>query len=53
MQTNNTNSDINVRTLNRIVQLPELTASAVEHMIDIICIKEHTEDIKYHETGNG
>ena len=47
----------NVRTLNRIRQLPELTASAVEHKIDIICIQEHrythTEDIKYHETGNG
>ena len=29
----------------------------VEHKIDIICIQEHrythTEDIKYHETGNG
>ena len=47
----------NVRTLNRIGQLPELTASAGEHKIDIICIQEHrythTEDIKYHETGNG
>ena len=47
----------NVRTLNRIRQLPELTASAVEHKIDIISIQEHrytyTEDIKYHETGNG
>ena len=47
----------NVRTLNRIGQLPELTASAVEHKIDKICIQEHrythTEDIKYHETGNG
>ena len=47
----------NVRILNRIGQLPELTASAVEHKIDIICIQEHrythTEDIKYHETGNG
>ena len=45
----------NVRTQNRIGQLPELTASAVEHKIDIICIQEHcyTEDIKYHETGNG
>ena len=41
----------NVRTLNRISQLPELTASAVEHNIDIICIQEHrythNEDIKY------
>ena len=47
----------NVRTLNRISQLPELTASAVEHKIDIICKQEHrythTEDIKYHDTGNG
>ena len=47
----------NVRTLHRIGQLPELTASAVEHKIDIICIQEHrythTEDIKYHETSNG
>ena len=47
----------NVRTLNRIGQLPELTASAIEHKIDIICIQEHRythpEDIKYHETGNG
>ena len=47
----------NVRTLNRIGQLPELTASAVEHKIDIICIQEHrytySEDLKYHDTGNG
>ena len=47
----------NIRTLNRIGQRPELTASAVEYKIDIICIQEHrythTEDIKYHETGNG
>ena len=45
----------NVRTLKRIGQLPELIASAVEHRIDIICIHRctHTEDIKYHETGNG
>ena len=39
----------NVRTLNRIGQLPGLIASAVEHKIDIICIQEHrcthTEDI--------
>ena len=31
----------NVRTLNRIGQLSELTASAVEHKIDVICIQEH------------
>ena len=47
----------NVRTLNRIGQLPELIASAEEHKIDIICIQKHryrhSEDIKYHETGNG
>ena len=46
-----------VRTLKRIGQLPELTASAIEHKIDIIYIQEHrytySEDIKYHETGNG
>ena len=45
----------NVRTLNRIVQLPELTASAIDH--NIICIQErrytHSEDIKYHDSGNG
>ena len=39
----------NVRTLNKIVQLPELIASAEEHKIEIICIQEHrythTEDI--------
>ena len=47
----------NVRTLNRRGQLPELTASAVKHKIDLICIQEHrythTKDIKYHDTGNG
>ena len=46
-----------VRTLNRIGQLPELNASAVEHKIDIICIQEHrythNKDIKYPDTGNG
>ena len=47
----------NVRTLNRIGQLPVQTASAVEHKIDIICIQEYrytnNEDIKYHDTCNG
>ena len=47
----------NVRTLNRIGQLPELTASAIDHNIDMICIQEHrythSEDIKSHDTGNG
>ena len=45
-----------MRTLNRIGQLSELTASAVDHKIDIICIQEHrythADDIKYHKTGN-
>ena len=44
-------------TLNRIGKLPELTVSAVEHNTHIICIQEHrytdSEDIKYHDTGNG
>ena len=47
----------NIRTLNRIGQLLELTTSAIDHNIDIICIQEHrythSEDIKYHDTGNG
>ena len=47
----------NVRILNRIGQLPELSASAIYYNIDIICIEEHRythrEDIKYHDTGNG
>ena len=46
----------NVRTLNRIGQLPELTPSAVEHKVNIICMQEHrythTEDIKYHDSDN-
>ena len=46
----------NIRPLNRIGQLPELTASAIDHNIDIICIQEHrythSVDIKYHDTGN-
>ena len=47
----------NVRTLNRIGQLPELTASAIDHKINIICKQQlrhtHREDIKYPDTGNG
>ena len=46
-----------VRTLNKIGQLPELTASAIDPKIDTICIQEHryinSEDIKYHNNGNG
>ena len=45
----------NVRALNRIGQLPELTASAAEHDIDIIGIRVHRYyhcevEIKYHDT---
>ena len=47
----------NVWTLNKIRQLLELSASAVEHNIDITCIQDHrythSKDIKYHNTGNG
>ena len=47
----------NARTLNKFGQLPELTASAIEHNIYIICIQEHrythSEDINYHDSGNG
>ena len=47
----------NVRTLNRIGQPPELTTSAINHNIDIICGEEHkylhSKDIKYHGTSNG
>ena len=34
-----------------------MTASAVDHNIDIICVQEHyylyNKDIKYHDTCNG
>ena len=49
----------NVRTLTEkeIEQLLELTASAIDHNIDIICIQEHrfthSKYIKYHDSGNG
>ena len=47
----------NVRTLKKIGQLQELTASTIDHKIDIICIQEHrythSEDISYHDSGNG
>ena len=29
----------NIRSLNRIGQLPELTASAIDHNVEIICIQ--------------
>ena len=52
-----TNSNIQRQTLIRIGQLSELTASAIDHNIDIICIQEHrythSKDIKYCDTGNG
>ena len=45
----------NVRTLNRIGLIPELTT--IDHNIVIICSQEpiyiHSEDIKYHHTSNG
>ena len=31
----------NVKTLNRIGQLPELTASTVDHDLDIVCVGYH------------
>ena len=47
----------NVRTLNRIGKLPELTASAIGHNIGMLYIQErrytHSEDIKYHDSANG
>ena len=52
----NTNSGaaFNVRPLNTIGELPELTA--IDNDIDIICIQEHryihSENIKYHHTVN-
>ena len=46
----------NVRTLNRIGQLPDLTASAVEQKVDIMSVQEHrythTKDIKYPKHNN-
>ena len=47
---------MNVRILNRIGRLLELTASTIDHSIDIIRIHErryiHSEYIKYHDTGD-
>ena len=48
----------NNRTLNRIGQQPKLTASAIHHNIDIVCIQEYRYhyrevEIKYDNTGNG
>ena len=47
----------NIRTLNKIGQLLELTALVIGHNIDIICIQEHryihSKDVKYHNTDNG
>ena len=52
---NNTNSDI--KTLRKIGQLLELTASTIGHYIEMICIQEHrythSKDIKYHDSDNG
>ena len=47
----------NVRTLNKIGQIPELTGSEIDHNRDITCIQEHrntySDDIKYLDTDNG
>ena len=48
----------NVWTLNAISHLLELTATAVEHNIEIICMQEHRSyhselELKYHDTGHG
>ena len=46
----------NVGTLNRIANQLELTASAIDHDINVMCLQEHrylhSKDIKYHDTGN-
>ena len=46
----------NVRTFNRIGQLQEPTAFAIDHNIDRICVQKHrylhSEDIKYHNISN-
>ena len=47
----------NFWTFNRIGQQPKLTASTIDHNMDIICIQDHRyisygENIKYHDTGN-
>ena len=48
---------LDVKTFNRIDQLPELTSSVIDYNIYVIYIQEHryrhSEDIKYHDTGNG
>ena len=48
----------NVRTLNTVNQLPDLTTSAAKQNMDIICILEHGYyqsklEIKYYSTGKG
>ena len=48
-------ANLNVTTLN---QQPELTASAVENKIDIICVQEYRNhyselELKYHDTSSG
>ena len=47
----------NVKTLKKREQQPKLTASAIDHNIDIIYFQEHrythSEDIKYHNSGKG
>ena len=45
---------LNVRSLNRKGQQPEMTASAIDHNKNIISIQEHWYiHIKYYDTSNG
>ena len=51
-------STFNIRTLNKIQQIPELISSAIEHNIDVICLQEHRAlhpelDIKIHSKYKG
>ena len=51
-------STFNVRTLQSIHQLSELTASAIQHNIDVICVQEHRRlhidvNLKHHSVGKG
>lgn len=51
-------STFNVRTLQPINQMAELTATAINNQIDIICVQEHRLyhdeiNLKYHELGKG
>ena len=56
MQTHYSIATFNVRIFNRIGQLQELTASAIDHCRDISTQEHryiHSEDYYYGDTGNG